>query len=439
MSPHPPTTSSAPGPDPYAVLNLPRTATDADIKARYKQLARQLHPDRNLHRPEAQAEFQKLKEAHDVLGDPERRAAFDRGGHSLVALHDAPKEIDPTRVSGAQKLLFGALAGVARAAGVSRRDQIRLGVNPDLIQNIERGIFPSPPTLLGPHGATCTLDQSGPKAAVAFRTLLTPREVDGGVVLAATSDHGDDVSILAFEPVSKANDQWRLVAEAASEPFQAPPPPGKTRGGAKVTVAALYGQLPGHETLVDIGCGAPIEELRERPEMALFGRLRQVVPRECVRLDPGEYLLVIVNRNFVRRAKVTLRVLKTAAGGAGGGGEGDRTSTHVNTNASLHTCLATISAVEASLVEKRAELIRLESQFVQAQKAFEASLLRAESEHLLLEELLGRREGAYVALFSAQGGAEGVDALAAPVPVNPHTTNLWAAFKRSLRAFGSGG
>ena len=111
----------------------------------------------------------------------------------------------------------------------------------------------------------------------------------------------------------------------------------------------------------------------------------------------------------------------------------------MNTNASLHTCLATISAVEASLVEKRAELIRLESQFVQAQKAFEASLLRAESEHLLLEELLGRREGAYVALFSAQGGAEGVDALAAPVPVNPHTTNLWAAFKRSLLAFGSGG
>ena len=65
--------------DPYKVLGIPKTATQAEIKKAYRKLAKALHPD--LHPGDAgkQAEFQAVAAAHDLLGDPEKRRRFDAG------------------------------------------------------------------------------------------------------------------------------------------------------------------------------------------------------------------------------------------------------------------------------------------------------------------------------------------------------------------------
>ena len=65
--------------DPYAVLGVDRKAPAADIKKAYRKLAREFHPDRNAGDKKAEERFKEVSEAYDVLSDPEKRAAFDRG------------------------------------------------------------------------------------------------------------------------------------------------------------------------------------------------------------------------------------------------------------------------------------------------------------------------------------------------------------------------
>lgn len=66
----------------YAVLGVPRDASDDDIKKSYRRLAMQWHPDRNGGSKEAEEKFKEITEAYDVLRDPQKRAAFDRYGEA---------------------------------------------------------------------------------------------------------------------------------------------------------------------------------------------------------------------------------------------------------------------------------------------------------------------------------------------------------------------
>ncbi len=65
--------------DPYSVLGVERKATAAEIKKAYRKLARQYHPDRNPGDAKAEARFKEINEANDLLSDPDKRAAYDRG------------------------------------------------------------------------------------------------------------------------------------------------------------------------------------------------------------------------------------------------------------------------------------------------------------------------------------------------------------------------
>lgn len=66
--------------DYYKVLNIDKSATEADIKKAYRKLARKLHPDLNPNDKEAQAKFQQINEANEVLSDPEKRKKYDQYG-----------------------------------------------------------------------------------------------------------------------------------------------------------------------------------------------------------------------------------------------------------------------------------------------------------------------------------------------------------------------
>jgi len=68
--------------DYYEVLGVSREASADEIKKSYRKLAMKHHPDRNPGDHEAEEKFKGLGEAYEVLGDEEKRAAYDRYGHA---------------------------------------------------------------------------------------------------------------------------------------------------------------------------------------------------------------------------------------------------------------------------------------------------------------------------------------------------------------------
>ena len=74
--------------DYYAVLGVPKTASQAEIKKAYRKLARELHPDTNKD-PTAERRFKEANEAHAVLADAEKRKQYDELGANWQAYQQA--------------------------------------------------------------------------------------------------------------------------------------------------------------------------------------------------------------------------------------------------------------------------------------------------------------------------------------------------------------
>ncbi len=94
--------------DPYQVLGVPRDASAADVKKAFRKLAKKLHPDANKHDPKAASQFAELNAAYEIIGDEDKRKAFDRG------------EIDAEgkpRYQGFEGFGAGAGPGAQRGAG----------------------------------------------------------------------------------------------------------------------------------------------------------------------------------------------------------------------------------------------------------------------------------------------------------------------------------
>lgn len=129
--------------DYYAVLGVPRDASDDDIKKAYRRLAMQWHPDRNGGAREAEEKFKDITEAYDVLRDPQKRAAFDRygeaglrgGAQSAYAHVDLSEALNIfMRDFGGFGDLFGGGAGGARHSGPRAGSDIKIPIQLSLAE-----------------------------------------------------------------------------------------------------------------------------------------------------------------------------------------------------------------------------------------------------------------------------------------------------------------
>ena len=130
--------------DPYEVLGVSKTASDADIKKAHRTLARQYHPDRNPGDKQAEAKFKEIQDAYDLLSDKKKREQYDQfgfngpmpggsgGGDGGFRWSGegfpggAGVNLDPEMLS----QLFGNMGGMGGAAGGRRGRQRRPAPEP---------------------------------------------------------------------------------------------------------------------------------------------------------------------------------------------------------------------------------------------------------------------------------------------------------------------
>lgn len=143
--------------DYYEVLGVSRTANEVELKAAYRKLAMQYHPDRNPGDKSAEERFKDCSEAYQVLSDPQKRAAYDRFGHAGVGA--AGFDGSPF---GSQDLgdIFGDIFGEMFNIGGSRRSSSRVqkgrDLRNDLTIDFEDAVFGKETKLTFGRADACT-------------------------------------------------------------------------------------------------------------------------------------------------------------------------------------------------------------------------------------------------------------------------------------------
>ena len=139
--------------DYYAVLGVPRDATDVQIKSSYRRLAMQYHPDRNPDNADAEDKFKEAAEAYAVLADADKRSRYDRFGHQGVA-GAAGGGFDPSVFS---EFDFGDVLGSMFGFGGRQRGGPRRGADLryDLEITFEESARGTETAILIPRQETC--------------------------------------------------------------------------------------------------------------------------------------------------------------------------------------------------------------------------------------------------------------------------------------------
>jgi curved DNA-binding protein len=86
--------------DYYDVLGVPRTASQKDISAAFRKLARKYHPDLNKDDKQAETRFKELSEAHEVLSDTKKRKLYDQFGENWASAQAAGIDPEQARRAG---------------------------------------------------------------------------------------------------------------------------------------------------------------------------------------------------------------------------------------------------------------------------------------------------------------------------------------------------
>jgi molecular chaperone DnaJ len=125
----------------YQLLDVPRTATEVEIKKAYRRLAMKYHPDRAPDDRQAEERFKEAKEAYEILTDARKRAAYDQFGHAGVdAARGGGGGFNPADAFGD---IFGDVFGDIFGGGRRSRSQVFRGADLryELELELEQAVF----------------------------------------------------------------------------------------------------------------------------------------------------------------------------------------------------------------------------------------------------------------------------------------------------------
>src|SRR4051812_35530087 len=118
--------------DYYSALGVAKTASQKDIKAAYRKLARKHHPDVNQGDKSAEGRFKEINEAYEVLGDPDKRKKYDELGANWRQYEQAGAQggpgFDPRQ--GGWNVNFGGGQGGARTMTQEEMNEMFGGEHP---------------------------------------------------------------------------------------------------------------------------------------------------------------------------------------------------------------------------------------------------------------------------------------------------------------------
>ena len=114
--------------DYYKVLGVGKNASEEEIKKAYRKLARKYHPDTNQGDKQAEERFKEISQAHDVLSDPDKRKAYDRGTGPFGGFN-MPGGFDPASFGGVSDILSNLFGGGPGGAAGRTQGGVR-GGNP---------------------------------------------------------------------------------------------------------------------------------------------------------------------------------------------------------------------------------------------------------------------------------------------------------------------
>ncbi|HEV3001810.1 MAG TPA: molecular chaperone DnaJ [Solirubrobacteraceae bacterium] len=150
--------------DLYKILGVDKKASVDEIKKAHRKLVRQYHPDRNPGDAKAEERFKEVQAAYDVLGDPDKRKQYDRGGFNPFAQGGAGGAggmggFDAGSFSDILSNLFGGAApggGRARGGAGSARDERGRDVEAEVSLSFEQAMDGAQVSIQVPMSATCS-------------------------------------------------------------------------------------------------------------------------------------------------------------------------------------------------------------------------------------------------------------------------------------------
>lgn len=141
--------------DYYEILDVKKDTSQDDLKKAFRHLARKYHPDLNKGSKDAEERFKEINEAYQVLGDPQKKAQYDRVGHA----DGIPAGNSPGRTAGYDDLFhnFGLGDIVDAFSGRSRKAKQRAGADLryDLEISLTDAFSGTKNTVAVPHYSAC--------------------------------------------------------------------------------------------------------------------------------------------------------------------------------------------------------------------------------------------------------------------------------------------
>lgn len=158
--------------DYYEVLGVGRDADESELKKVYRKLAMKYHPDRNAGDAKAEEKFKEIKEAYEVLSDPNKRAAYDQFGHA--GLNGGMGGAGAQGFSDAFSDIFGDLFGMRGGGGGRSNGHRGADLRYNLEITLEQAARGTETQIRIPKQETCdTCHGSGAKPGTSPKTCPT--------------------------------------------------------------------------------------------------------------------------------------------------------------------------------------------------------------------------------------------------------------------------